>query len=147
VTVRTRRRVALGAAVLAFLLVSAILARWLSAEGAERAKVERLLDAQARGDTGAMAREIDGCDAGCRNDLQVLAAELRGPGEVEVVRYDSGTSHSLGSATEPTRVVWRRGDGLPTVQCVDVRRKGNVLTGPRVTLLALSRPIGRESSC
>jgi hypothetical protein len=33
------------------------------------------------------------------------------------------------------------------VQCVDVRREGNVLAGHSITLQRLSRPIGRESSC
>ena len=141
-TVRTRRRVALGAAVVLFLLASAIIGRWLSADGAERAKVERLLEAQARGDAAAMAREVERT-AG----LDRLAARLRGPGDVEIVRYDSGTSHATASTTRPTRVVWRRGDALPTVQCVTVQRKGTVLSGPRVTLLALSAPIGREAAC
>ena len=146
-TTRTRRRLALGAGVVLFLAVSAIIGRWLAADGSERAKVERMLEAQARGDGDAMAREIDPCDDGCRAEMRALAARLKGPGEVEIVRYDSGTSHALGSRTDQTRVVWRRGEGLPTVQCVTVQRKGTVLTGPRVTLLALGAPIGREASC
>ena len=144
---RARRRLALGATVVLFIAASVVIGRWLAADGSERAKVERLLEAQARGDGAAMAREIRGCDDGCRADLQALAARLRGPGAVEIVRYDSGTSHALGSETKPTRVVWRRGDGLPTVQCVGVQREGTVLTGPRVTLLTLSAPIGLEAPC
>jgi hypothetical protein len=144
---RVRRRVALGAALLAFLGASAIVARWLSADGSERAKVERLLEAQARGDAAAMAEEIDGCDAGCRARVTALATRLRGGDEIEIVRYDSGTSHALGSKTRPTRVVWQREGELTTVQCVTVQRKGTVLTGPRVTLLDLSAPIGREAGC
>jgi hypothetical protein len=147
---RTRRRVAIAAAVVAFLAASAVITRWLQADNAERAKVERLLEAQNRGDADAMARELDRCDAGCRADLERLAARLEGDGELEIVRYDSHTAHALGAETAPTRVVWQRGGRdrtLPTVQCIEVRRTGNALTGPGVTLLSLSAPIEREASC
>lgn len=146
-TVRSRRRLALVAAALAFLLVSAVIGRWLSADGDERAKVERLLEAQSRGDAGAMAEEIGDCGDACRAKLDGLARRLRAPGEVEIVRYDSGTSLATGSETAPTRVVWRLGDGIPKVQCITVRRKGSVVSGSRVTLLALSAPIGLEAGC
>ena len=69
------------------------------------------------------------------------------PGRLEIVRYDSTTAHALGAATGPTRVVWQLAGTLPTVQCVEIRRTGNALTGPGVTLLSLSAPIGREASC
>lgn len=144
---RTRRRVAIATAIVAFLAVSAIVARWLQADNAERAKVERLLDAQSRGDDRAMLRELDGCDAACGQQLTRLATRLRGDGKVEIVRYDSDTAHALGAARGPTRVVWQREGLLPTVQCIDVRRTGNALTGPAVTLLSLSAPIEREASC
>ena len=146
-TARRRRRAALVAAVVAFLAVSFVIARWLAADGAERAQVERLLEAQSRGDAAAMAREIARCDAACEQRMQRLAARLAGPGATEIVRYDSGTSHALGGKTRPTRVVWQRRGTLPTVQCVTVQRRGSALTGPRVTLLDLSAPIGREAGC
>ena len=60
---------------------------------------------------------------------------------------DGHTAHALSSKSGPTRVVWRAGDGLPTVQCVQVRRTGNVLAGMDVTLTGLSAPIEREASC
>jgi hypothetical protein len=145
--VRTGRKVAIAAAVLAFLGVSTVVARWLSADGSERAKVERLLKAQGRGDGAAMARELEGCDAACRARLDALAARLKGPGVVEIVRYDSHTAHALTSKTAPTRVVWQHKGELTVVQCVEVRRTGDVLTGPGVTLLRLSAPIGREAGC
>jgi uncharacterized membrane protein len=144
---RTRRRVAIAVAVVAFLAASAVVARWLQADNAERAKVERLLAAQGRGDAAAMAREIDRCDAGCRAELDDLAEQLSRPGELEIVRYDSPTAHAITSDTGPTRVVWQLPGTLPTVQCIGVRRTGNALTGPGVTLLSLSEPIERESSC
>ena len=142
----TRRRVALGATLVLFLVVSALAARWLSAEGAERAKIERVIEAQARGDADAIGREISGnCE--CSELISRLARTLRGPGRVEIVRYDSATSYALGTDAGPTRVVWRRGDEIPTVQCFSVRRQGNALRGTRVTLLRLSAPIGLEAAC
>jgi hypothetical protein len=141
------RRLLVGAAIVAFLATSLLVARWLAADGVERGRVERLLTAQGRGDVDAMAREIDRCDGGCRRTLTALAERLRRPGELEIVRYDSRTSRALGARTAPTRVVWTLPGTLPTVQCVSVRRSGDPLSGPRVTLLALSPPIGREAGC
>ena len=144
----TPRRWAALVAVMLFGAVSFLVARWLSTDGVERAKVERLLEAQGRGDVDAMAREIDGCFARCRGRLERLADRLREPGkELRIARYDSETSRALGEETGPTRVVWFLGDDLPTVQSVQVRRRGNPLTGPSVTLLRLSAPIGREAPC
>ena len=143
----TRGRVAVFVTVVLLLAVSVFVARWLVVDTVERNKIERLLDAQARGDAASMAEEIRGCDPACRTSLDVLASRLRGPGDVEIVRYDSGTSHAVGDETKPTRVVWRRGDRIPVVQCVRVRRTGTVLTGMSVTLLDLSGPIGLEASC
>jgi hypothetical protein len=131
-----------------FAAVSFLVARWLATDGAERAKIERLLEAQGRGDADGMAREIDECFAACQDRLARLAERLRDPGEeLRIARYDSETSRALGEQTGPTRVVWFLGDDLPTVQCVEVHRKGNPLTGPTVTLLRLSAPIGREAPC
>jgi hypothetical protein len=141
------RRVALVTGALAFVAIALVVGRWLQADNVERAKVQRLLEAQGRGDGAAMARELEPCDAACREAVAGLAGRLRAPGEVEIVRLDSATAHALTEQTGTTRVVWRAGDGLPTVQCVTVRRKGNALAGPRVTLTAVSAPIGREAGC
>ncbi len=144
---RGRRWAALAAVVL-FAAASFLVARWLTTDGVERGKVERLLEAQARGDVDAMARELEGCFAACRGRLERLARRLRKPGEeLSIARYDSETSRALGEDRGPTRVVWFLGDDLPTVQCVQVRRRGTPLTGPTVTLLRLSAPIGREAAC
>jgi hypothetical protein len=143
----TARRVALAVGVIAFLAVSALLARWLSADGAERAKVERLLTAQARGDAGAMARELERCDAACEARLERLTTRLGRDGELEIVRYDSRTARALKAETGPTRVVWQLPGTLPVVQCIGVRRTGGVVAGMRVTLVGVSAPIGREAPC
>ena len=142
------RIAAIAAGVLVFVAASLLIARWLSVDNGERARVEKLLRAQARGDANAMARELDRCDAACRGRLDDLAERLGAPGrDVEIVRYDSRTSRALGEETGPTRVVWQVEGGLTTVQCVLVERTGTVLSGPRVTLLRLGAPIGREASC
>lgn len=142
------RTVAVLLGVMLFGAASFLVARWLTTDGLERSKVERLLEAQGRGDADAMARELDRCYAACRARLGRLAQRLRKPGEeLRIARYDSKTSRALGEKEGPTRVVWFLGDDLPTVQCVQVRRRGNPLTGPTVTLLRLSAPIGREAPC
>jgi hypothetical protein len=136
-----------GLALAVFLIVSALLARWLGTENAERSAVLHLLEAQARGDAGAMLRRLDCRDDACVARVRENARELRAPGRVTLVRLDSGTSHSLGGATAPTRVVWITPGRLTTVQCVLVRRSGTPLSGMSVTLLDLSAPIDREAAC
>jgi len=146
---RSRRILAIAIAAVAFLLVSAALARVLSANGAERAAIRDLLEAQARGDAAALSAGIDGCerDAGCRATAARNAAQLRSAGAVEVVRLDLSTGFSLGGTTGTARVVWKTPKRLTVVQCARVRRGGDLLRGLDVRVLALSRPIDRESSC
>jgi hypothetical protein len=43
--------------------------------------------------------------------------------------------------------VWKTPSRLTTVQCVQIRRTGNVLSGPSVTVTALSEPIDRQAGC
>jgi hypothetical protein len=140
--------IALG--VIAFLAISFLLARWLSTENNERDAVYAVLQAQARGDAGAMLGRLDGCarHVRCRATVQANARRLRRPGQVKILAYDSATAYALGGASGPTRVAWTVVDrGLPVVQCVDVRRSGNVVGGRAITLQALSAPIGNEASC
>ena len=142
------RRWAAILAVALFAATSFLVARWLTTDGVERGKVERLLEAQGKGDVDGMAREIDDCFSPCRERLAKLARRLGKPGaKLRIARYDSDTSRALGKAEGPTRVVWFLGDDLPTVQCIQVQRRGSPLTGPTVTLLRLSAPIGREAPC
>jgi hypothetical protein len=140
--------VALG--VIAFLVISFFVARWLTTENNERDAVYAVLQAQARGDAGTMLGRLDGCAraARCRATVRANARRLRRPGEVKILAYDSATAYALGGASGPTRVAWTVVDrGLPVVQCVDVRRTGSVLGGRAITLEALSPPIGNEASC
>lgn len=136
-------------AVIVFLAISLLLARWLSTEGTERDAVHELLTAQARGDAAAMLAQLHGCkDAACRATVARNARTLKRRGSVKIVSYESGTSYALGSATGPTRVAWTSlQQGLVEVQCVTVRRSGSVLAGRSVTLLRISAPIDRQGSC
>jgi hypothetical protein len=144
-----RRWVVIAVAVVAFLAISLALARWLSTDNVEREKVNDLLRAQLAGDADAMAREIDGCAArpACMVTVRANARSLRGPGRIEIVAYDSATSHALGTASGPTRVVWKTSQRLTTVQCVEIHRTGNLLSGASVTVTALSEPIDRQAGC
>ncbi len=146
---RTRRILAIAAAAVAFLLVSAALARVLSANGAERAAIKAALVAQADGDAPALIAAIDGCDAdsACREQARRNARELRSPGAVEVVRLDLSTGFSLGGTSGTARVVWKTPTRLTVVQCARVDRGGSVVGGLDVRVVALSAPIPRESSC
>lgn len=145
-----RRRLPLiVAAVIAFLAVSLLLARWLSTESTERDKVHRLLEAEARGDGAAALAQLHGCSDGpCRATVLRSARALKRRGPVKIISYESGTSYALGSATGVTRVAWTSLEqGLPVVQCVTVRRDGSALAGRSVTLLRISAPIDRQGSC
>ena len=136
--------------VVLFVAVSLGLARWLTTENTERGEVLALLRAQARGDARAMLGRLPGCDrdARCVATVRRNAGRLRRGGEVKILAYDSATSYALGGARGPTRVAWTVLDrGLPVVQCVDVERRGTVLTGRAITLHALSPPIDRQASC
>lgn len=147
---RRPARILLGAlALLAFLAISLGLARVLSANGAERSAVLALVEAQARGDVEGMIRRIDGCARrpGCTARARANAERLRSPGRVELVRLDASSSFSLGGTRGVARVVWKTPGRTTVVQCVTVRRGGNVVGGLSIELLALSRPIARESSC
>jgi 3,4-dihydroxy-2-butanone 4-phosphate synthase len=137
-------------AILVFVGISFLLARVLAADSRERSDLADLLRAQARGDAAAMLRELHGCaDApGCTARVQSNAERLRRPGAVKVVRLDPSTTFALSGHTGPARVVWNTSRVTrPVVQCVLVRRTGNVLSGPGVQLESVSGPRPGESSC
>jgi hypothetical protein len=135
-------------AVVAFLGISLVIARWLNNDTVERAKVTQLLEAQIQGDAGEMLRHLEDCDdPGCVATVRRNAQRLRAEGELKIALYQSQTAHALGSRTRFTRVVWFTPERLTTVQCVLVRRKGNVFAGTTVSLLRVTAPIGREASC
>jgi hypothetical protein len=138
-------------AVVVFLLISGGLARFLSTENAERDADLALIEAQARGDVGAMLRLLPGCarNPGCVAGARLNAANprLRRAGAVKILSLESPTAYALTGATGRTRLAWTVIGKLPVVQCVGVRRSGNFVTGITVTLLSLSAPIENEAGC
>ena len=147
----SRRLLLIVLAVVAFLVVSLLLGRWLTVESSERNGVTALLEAQARGDAAGMLAHLDGCAQRpvCAELVRRDARELKASGdpEIEIIAYDSATRYAIGGATGDTRVVWHVAGGLPTVQCVAVERTGSLLSGVSVSLKALSGPIRRTAGC
>jgi hypothetical protein len=135
--------------VLVFLLISGLLARFLTVENDERDKEVALLQAQTRGDASAMIAQLSGCRASavCVTTQQANANRLLRPGAVKILSIKSRTAYSLSGATGKTRLAWTVIGRLPVVQCVEVRRTGNILSGIDVTLLSLSAPIANEADC
>ena len=139
---RVRRRLWIALGVLVFLAISLELARWLSVENVEREDITALLVAEAHGDARAMLAGLHDCTAACRADVRFDAAHLRRPGQVLILAYQSPTAYALSSRSGRTRVAWKSSrEPLPVVQCVSVSRSGNVVSGIRVSLLRVSRPL------
>ncbi len=134
-----------------FLAVSGVLARYLSAENAERDDDLALVQAEAKGDVAGMLARLSGCrqSPSCVAAVRADASNPRvhRPGAVKILQLESKTADSLFGATGKTRLAWTVIGTLPVVQCVDVRRTGNFLTGIHVQLLGLSAPISGEGKC
>lgn len=139
--------IALGA--LVFLAISALLARAFSANGAEQSAITDLVRAEAAGNQVAMLARIEGCaqSAFCRARVAHDAVALRRSGEVSIINLQPSTSFSLSGTVGTARVAWRAGSSLPVVQCVRVRRSGDVISGLHVQLLELSARIKSDSAC
>jgi hypothetical protein len=137
-------------AVLLFLGISTLLARAFNAEGDERSAITALIVAQAGGDVTAATAAINRCDAtpGCPSHIRQLARSLRRPGQVELLQLQPSTGFSLAGTIGMARVAWHTTRSpRPVVQCVTVRRAGDVLAGLHVQLLTLSAPIPGGSDC
>jgi hypothetical protein len=143
------KRLLIIAGVVAFLIISGLVARFLSVENTERDKELALLHAQARGDVAGMLARLTGCrqSAACVATTEGNASRLRRSGSVKILSLKSRTAYSLAGATGKTRLAWTVIGMLPVVQCIEVRRSGNVFTGIDVALLSLSAPIGNEADC
>jgi hypothetical protein len=145
---RTRIVIPLVFAVFVFAGLCVLLARGLTGSGTERAEVLELVRAEARGDADAVLAKLPACrrEPACAETTRERAAELRRPGEVQILSYTPSVRLALTRKVGTGRVAWRAGDALPVVQCVRVRRDGP-LTGGDVELLSVSAPIDREGSC
>jgi hypothetical protein len=145
---RRSKLLLIACAAIVFLVLSAGLARWLAVDNAERNKVTALIEAEARGDAAAMLAQLHGCDSHCRAIVIADSRRLRRPGRVQILAYQSPTDHALSTATGTTRVAWKSSlQRLPVVQCVEVQRRGNAITGLSVTLLTLSAQIADTADC
>ncbi len=136
-------------AVVLFLVISALLARFFATENVERDDILDVLHAEVVGDERGMLAHLSGCAQAleCVAAVRADAASLHRSGPVKILDLTSETSHSLTGATGPTRVAWTVIGHLPTVQCVTVKRTGNFLTGISVALLSIGKPINSEADC
>lgn len=139
--------IALGLVV--FVAVSALLARAFSIDGAERGAITRLVQAEARGRSSAMVALIKDCaqSSFCRSRVAADAAALRRAGRVAILELNPSAGFSLTSTLGTARVAWRAGSSLPVVQCVRVRRAGDVISGLTVELLEISTKITSGADC
>ncbi len=146
---RSRIIALLALAVVVFLIISGLLARAFSADGAERSAITSLVQAEARGDQSAMLDQISGCreNFACRARVARDAAVLERPGTVSIIQIQPSAGFSLGGTLGTARVAWNAGGSLPIVQCMKVRRAGNVLRGLHVELLELSERIPSNQAC
>jgi hypothetical protein len=146
-----KRFVLISVGVVLFLAISAELARFLSVENDERDDEVALIEAQARGDTNGMLRRLSGCrerpSCVAVVDANANDPRLRTAGAVKVLSLTSNTAYSLTGATGKTRLAWTVIGKPPVVQCVDVRRTGNAISGVKIALLSLSAPIPNEGDC
>lgn len=135
--------------ILAFLLISGMLARAFSANGAEQSAITGLVKAEAAGNQAKALARIEGCaqSTSCRARVAQDVTSLRRSGTVSILQLQPSTSFSLGAMVGTARVAWRAGSSLPIVQCVRVRRSGNVLSGLHVALLEVSVRIKTDAAC
>lgn len=140
---------AIVAAVVVFLLISALLARVFSANSAEQAAITALVTAEAHGNTRAVIGDITGCQSTptCRSRASEVTTALEHPGAISIIQIQPSTSFSIAGTQGTARVAWTVGGSLPIVQCVRVRRTGNAISGLRVQLLEVSRRIKSDSAC
>jgi len=147
--VRRAYIVAIAAAIVVFLVISALLARVFTANSAEQSAITSLVTDEAHGDTGAVIGDIAGCESSqtCRTRAGYNAGTLKRPGAVSIIQIQPSTSFSIAGTQGTARVAWEVGGSLPIVQCVRVRRTGNAISGLKVELLEVSRRIKSDTAC
>ncbi|CAB4873693.1 unannotated protein [freshwater metagenome] len=146
----TRRRIAIVSGVAVFLLVSFLLALWLTGDTRERSRVVDLLRSQARGDVPGMLAQIDGCASrpACRAQVAANAQTLRRAGRVRILDYRSATSKAIAADAGLTRVAWDAGlQSLPVVQCVRIERRGLPILGGKIVIVSIGPKIRGDAAC
>lgn len=148
---RRRRRTILliVVGILLFLVISALLTRALAVGGAEDTAITNLVKAEASGSPARVVASIQDCQrsASCRARAAANAAALNRRGSVSIIQIQSSAGFSLGETVGTARVAWLAGGSLPIVQCVRVRRAGDVLQGFTIELLEVSRRIKSDAAC
>ena len=141
--------VAIAVGVLLFLAISGLLARAFSANSAEQDAITSLVTAEARGDVNGVLDDILDCrtTAACRQRAAGNAVQLKHAGAVSIAQLTPSTSFSLAGEEGTARVAWIVGGSKPITQCVRVRRTGNVLSGLRVELLAVTPRLKTNADC
>jgi hypothetical protein len=93
--------------------------------------------------------EIVGCRASraCRRRAGDNASALKHAGTVAIIQLQPSTNFSIAETLGTARVAWNVGGSLPIVQCVRVRRAGNVVSGLHVELLEVSARIKSDAAC
>ena len=148
-----RRRPSLpliAAALVVFLVVSAVLARIYCSVSAERSAITALVEDEAKGDQAAMLSALYHCRSSpaCRARVAQDASDLRRPRPISVLELTVSSSFPLGGDVGVARIAWQPAHGLlPVTQCVRVRHAGNPLTGLSVQLLALTGQIKTSGDC
>src|SRR4051794_12332134 len=106
---RARIGLAIGFAVFVFLGLSALLARGLTGAGNERSRVLPLVGARPRGAAAPALAELPACRAqpACAQLMRDRVAELRRPGEVQILTYKPSVQVALTGHTGVGRVAWR----------------------------------------
>ena len=148
----TRNRVLLLLlAIVGFLVISVLLARFLQAENVERDADLALIQAETKGQVQSMLSQISGCrsNPACVASVKANATNPRTlrPGSAKVLLINSPTSYSPFGGAGRTRFAWTVVGTLPVVQCIGVKRTGNFLTGISIQLTSLSAPIPNEGDC
>ena len=140
---------AIAVGIVLFLVISALLARAFSANSAEQSAITALIKAEASGDASRVLGEIVDCQTmpSCRQRAIGNAAALKHAGAVSIAQLTPSTSFSIVGEEGTARVAWIVGGSKPVTQCVRVRRTGNVLTGLRVQLLAVTPGLAADANC
>lgn len=122
----------------------------LGARDSERVLVEQIIRAQAKGDTAALIKDLPDCGAGtkCNKQITALVKRVQGPTlTLETLQITRGAGFGAGGATGVARIAWHLGKRLPVVQCLGIKRTGNVISGFAIHLTSVSNPIAREGAC
>jgi hypothetical protein len=148
---RRLRYALIAVTLLLFVAISGLLARYLSADNLEREDELALVRAEHRGDLGAVLARLSACRASASCVAAARATlddpRVRHAGAVKLLQLESKTAGALFGGHGKTRLAWTVLGGKPVVQCVNVQRTGNPLTGIDVKLLSISAPISNEGKC